>query len=455
MVWAARRRRRAQSGTGTSPAQVPAAAQPSGEPTAAKPAAVEPQTDKTIVTVDGKIVGEQELGKRVAQAMRSLGNRMASLPPQYAAQMQKQVRQQVLENLVAEKLLDEQVTAAKIQITDADVEAEINKSGDQQTPPITVADFKARVEAQGGNFEEVKNEFRKGMGYRKLMEAQLADKVKVSDEDVKKYYDEHPKEFEVQEQVRASHILVSTQPKDPNTDPNQLKVTAKAKAETLLKQVKDGGDFAAIAKESSDCPSKTKGGDLGFFSRGMMVKPFEDAAFAMKVGETSDIVETKFGYHIIKVTEHKDASVTSFDDAKAGISEKLTGEKRTAATKQYIQSLKDKAKIVYAAGEGPTAAAPAAPAGRPGSAGQATAGQPIVVSPTARPPTANQPVVISPAPRRPAGSHDTGSEPAGSDSAGARLACVSAADNEQPPNRRRVQPPAATPAPAPEPNKPK
>jgi peptidyl-prolyl cis-trans isomerase C len=375
------------------PAQAPTPAFTSApaakEPNAPPPITIEPQIDKTVVTVNDKTIGEQELDKRMAVAMRQFGGKLSNLPPQYAAQVQKQVRQQVTENLIAERLLDEQVATAGIQITDADVEAEIAKSGAQQKPPITVADFKARVEAQGGNFDEVKDQFRKGMGYRKLLESQWAEKTKVSDEEAKQYYDSHPKEFEVPEQVRASHILVSTQPKDPNTDPNQLKATAKAKAEKLLKQVKEGGDFAAVAKENSDCPSAAQGGDLGLFSRGKMVPAFESAAFDMKVGDISDIVETQFGYHIIKVTEHKDASVTSFDEAKAGIIERLSNEKRAAATKEYIQSLREKAKIVYAAGEGPAAAAPPAPVAKPQP--RPTAAQPVASTPAPTQPAANPP----------------------------------------------------------------
>jgi peptidyl-prolyl cis-trans isomerase C len=380
-------------GVPPSPIQGQAPAAPSAEPNKPQPVAIEPQIDKPIVTVNDKIIGEQELTQRVAVATRPLTAKMANLPPQYAAQMQKQVRQQVMENLIAERLLDEQVAVAKIQITDADIEAEIAKSGAQQKPPITVEDFKKRVEAQGGNFEEVKKEFRKGMGYRKLMEAQWAEKATVGDADVKTYYDEHPKEFEAPEQVRASHILVSTEPKDPNADPNQVKVAAKTKIEKLLKQVKEGSDFAAIAKENSDCPSAANGGDLGTFTRGRMVKPFEDAAFALKVGETSDIVETQFGYHIIKVTEHKDAGVTPFEEAKTGINERLSKEKRDTATRQYIQSLRDKAKVVYAPGEGPAAATPA-----PAPAGQPAAPVPAPSQPATATPTPSQPAAQPPAP---------------------------------------------------------
>jgi len=327
---------------------------------------------------------------RVAATMRQVGAQLSRYPPQYAAQVQKQFRQQTLENLIAERLLDEQVIASQIKITETDVTAEITKTGAQQRPPMTLEEFQKRVEAQGGNFAQVRKEFEKGMGYRKLMESLWGDKIKVSDEEAKKHYDSNVKDFEKPEQVRASHILVKTAPTDPNTDPNQVKAAAKTKAETLLKQVKDGGDFAAIAKGNSDCPSAAQGGDLGFFTRGRMVKPFEDAAFAMKVGQVSDLVETQFGYHIIKVTDHNDASVTPFEQAKPKIVDELSGEKRNGITKQYIQMLKAKAKVEYAPGEGPVTLAPT-PASKSPAAGQPTANPPTATTPAPQPAPAPAP----------------------------------------------------------------
>lgn len=360
------------------------------------PITIEPQIDKPVVTVNGRAITERELSGRVAAAMRQFASKLANLPPQYAAQVQKRVRGQVLENLVAEQLLDAQVAAAKIQITDADVEAEITKSGAQQNPPLTLADFKQRIEAQGLNFEDWKRESRKGMGYRKLMEPLWADKAKVSDEEAKQYYGSNAKEFETPEMVRASHILALSQPKDPNADPNQVKAAAKAKAEKLLKQVKDGGDFAAIAKENSEDPgSAAEGGDLGFFPRGKMVKPFEDAAFALKPGQISDLVETNYGYHIIKVTDHKDAATTPFEEAKAGIVDQLSKQKRDAATRDYIQSLKAKVKIEYAPGEAPEAAAPAP---KPAAPAPPAASQPPATAPATTAPSQPAPAP-APAPQ--------------------------------------------------------
>jgi peptidyl-prolyl cis-trans isomerase C len=321
---------------------------PSTEPNVAAQPAAKPEIDKAAATVNGNTIGEKELNKRFSVAMRQVAGQLASLPPAYAASVQEKLRQQVLENLIVERLLDEQVKAANVQISDADLIAEMRKTGEQQQPPITLEQLQATIEAQGGNFAEVKDEYRKGMAYRKVVAAQWEGKTDVTDAEARQYYDAHAKDFETPEQIRASHILISTAPKDPNGDPNQAKTTAKTKIDALLKQVKEGADFAELAKQNSDCPSSAKGGDLGTFARGQMVKPFEDAAFALKTNEVSDIVETEYGYHIIKVTEHKDAGTTPFEEAKAGIIEQLTTDKKNKIIREYLQSLKDKAAIVYA-----------------------------------------------------------------------------------------------------------
>lgn len=317
-----------------------------------------------VVTVNGREISEKDLNQRVEVAMRQFAGKLASLPPAFAAQVRTQLRQKVLDNLITERLLDAQVQAAGIQVTDADIVAEMERTAAAQQPPETLDDLKARVEAQGGSFEDLREEFRRGMGYRRLMTSQWGDKVNVTEEDAKAYYEEHPKEFETPEQLRASHILIAP---DPNADPNEAKVVAKEKAQRLLQEIKDGADFAELAKEHSSCTSAPDGGDLKFFPRGQMVKPFEDAAFAMEPNQVSDVVESKFGYHIIKVTDHKDVAVIPLEEAEAGILQKLADEKRSAITQAYLQSLRDEATIVYPPAGVPKADEPV-PAVLPGPA---------------------------------------------------------------------------------------
>lgn len=168
---------------------------------------------------------------------------------------------------------------------------------------------------------------------------EVSDKITVTDEDVRRYYEQHQEEFRVPERVKASHILIRIAVSAPEDE----KKKAREKAEGILKKIKGGDDFAKLASEFSDDPgSKARGGDLGFFGRGMMAKPFEDAAFSLKPGEVSDLVETQFGYHIIKVEEKTEAQTEPFETVKEKVRAKALEEARRTKVNEFIEkALKD------------------------------------------------------------------------------------------------------------------
>jgi parvulin-like peptidyl-prolyl isomerase len=169
-------------------------------------------------------------------------------------------------------------------------------------------------------------------------------KISIPEEDVKKYYDSHKDEFKTPEMVRVRHILIRVDESATEKD----KKAAKKKAEGILKKIKSGADFAKLAAEVSEDPgSKQNGGELGFFPRGRMVKSFEDAAFALKTGEVSGLVKTRYGYHIIKLEEKKAAGIQPFEDVKESIRQKLTQDQSKAKVVAFVeQAMKDaKAEI--------------------------------------------------------------------------------------------------------------
>jgi peptidyl-prolyl cis-trans isomerase C len=158
-----------------------------------------------------------------------------------------------------------------------------------------------------------------------LLEKEIEDKAKVTDKDVKDYYEKHKADLTTNNQVRASHILVKSEDD----------------AKKILDQLKKGGDFAKIAREKSiDTGSAKNGGDLGFFSRGQMVPEFEKAAFSLKEGEVAGPVQTQFGYHIIKVTGKKEGKVVEFDKVKDLLTQKVSAEKQKEAFDAYMDGLK-------------------------------------------------------------------------------------------------------------------
>lgn len=175
-----------------------------------------------------------------------------------------------------------------------------------------------------------------------LNNAAVASQVSITDADIKAYYEQNAKRYTVDEQRRASHILIAVKKDSAPADV----AAAKAKAENLLIQLrKNPAEFAKLAKENSQDPgSAERGGDLDFFSHGMMVKPFEDAAYKLKQDEISDIVQSDFGFHIIKVTAIKPASVKSLDEAKAEITAEIT---KQLAAKKYAEMAEVFSNTIY------------------------------------------------------------------------------------------------------------
>ncbi|MBI3989087.1 MAG: peptidylprolyl isomerase [candidate division NC10 bacterium] len=219
------------------------------------------------------------------------------LPPQLKPMASsKEGQKQLLEELASRELLVQ--------------EAEKRKIGDR--PEVV----------------EQAKEFRKRLLLQTLVNEEIGSKITVDDPEVEAYYKTHPEEFS-NERIRAKHILVETEEE------------AK-KVMTRLKKEK----FEDLAKEVSlDKASGASGGDLNYFGRGQMVPEFEKVAFALKVGETSGIVKTQFGYHIIRLMDRKTSEPTSFEQVKDRLKQKLLNEKQRKQFDEWLASLKEEAKI--------------------------------------------------------------------------------------------------------------
>jgi peptidyl-prolyl cis-trans isomerase C len=161
--------------------------------------------------------------------------------------------------------------------------------------------------------------------------SKVLSQVQVTEEEAQKFYKDNMSRFLQQEGVSARHILVA------DLD----------EAQNIVKEIKGGMDFAEAAAQYSSCPSKDRGGELGFFTKGRMVPEFEEAAFGMAVGEVSEPVKTQFGYHIIQVQDKKPANLKSFDEAKNEIVEQLGNHKRNQVYGALVESLKKQYSVEY------------------------------------------------------------------------------------------------------------
>ena len=306
----------------------PAAAQL--QPPAAK--AVPAQLPEVVARVNGEAINGAEL----ESAVKGLEGRAGGPVP---ADQRDRVYRGVLDDMIGYRLLIQESKTRKIAVPDADVEAQIAQIRSQFP---SQQQFEQALAAQKLTLEAVRADARNEIGVEKLVEGEIAAKIAVKPEAVSDFYKNNQDKFQQGPRVRASHILIQV----PQGADAATKAAARTKAEGILKDLKGGKDFAAAAKENSQDPgSAVNGGDLGFFEQGQMVPPFEQAAFALKPGQMSEIVESQFGFHIIKVAERQDTRVVPLEEAKTQIEQYLQQQTRQTETQAFVAALKAKAKI--------------------------------------------------------------------------------------------------------------
>jgi len=254
------------------------------------------------------------------------------------AERRDAIFRQALDQLVTYAVLSQETRARKVAVTDEEVDSNIKQMRSQFG---TDEEFKKALDLRGMTLEKLKSDTRIDIGINKMVEGEVSSQPAPSDADCREFYDKNPDKFKQDESVRASHILFRV---DENADA-ATKKKAMDQAQAVLKEARGGADFAALAKKHSADGSAQQGGDLNFFTHGQMVPQFDQAAFALKTGEISDIVTTQFGYHIIKVTDRKPASTVPFEQVSPRIKEFLAEQQKQRKADDFIQSLKQKAKI--------------------------------------------------------------------------------------------------------------
>ena len=270
-------------------------------------------------------------------------------------------KEKVVKELIVKTLLDDEIEKRGIKVTDEDIKSEmksiIDKVGSKE-------DLNKILKQRGVSNSEFTEDLKTQIKIKKLISS--LSNIKISDSDAQKYYNENINKFKHDEQVRASHILISSdtlqlireiKSKNKNISPEELnskieKIQAerKAKAEEILREVKANPDnFEKIASEKSDdTVSGKRGGELGFFSKESMVPEFSKAAFAMKPNTISEtIIKTNYGYHIIKVTDRMEAGTTPFSKVKDEIKFYLETQEQLKVLKNFTDGLMKTAKINY------------------------------------------------------------------------------------------------------------
>lgn len=275
-----------------------------------------------LAVSDNTQAGQSEVVKTVNGEVITKDMLYNLIPDEYSNSLVEQAIQEILINQEAKK--------ANITVTDEEVQAAVDEQIEQINTQFTPEQLNSILAQQGLTMDGLTKDIEKNMPMQLKLEKLLGSEVEITDEEIKTYYEENKDSFNEPKSVRASHILVES----------------KELAETILQELQGGADFAELAAEHSIDPgSKANGGDLDYFTTGMMVEPFEEAAFALSVGEISEVVETENGFHIIKVTDIKEAKEYTFEEKQEEVREILFDQKLQPIASEFLAKIREDANI--------------------------------------------------------------------------------------------------------------
>ncbi|MCE5330474.1 peptidylprolyl isomerase [bacterium] len=249
---------------------------------------------------------------------------------------------QIIDYIIANKLIEKYAGENKLSVTEKEFNDEYSKL--QTTSFKTIEEFNKYLKDSGIDEDLLKTQLKNQLLANKVYEKVTAD-ITVADTEIQKYYDDNKDAFIMPAQIKISHILIKYGDQDTA---KKTKEAALEKIRMVQQKIADGETFENMAnKYSEDENSNTTGGDRGYFSKGQLVTEFENVAFTLNVGQISDIVETTYGFHLIKVTDKKDESMKTFDEVKDSIKQYLESNLKSDKFNKFLLGLKDAAVIKY------------------------------------------------------------------------------------------------------------
>lgn len=295
-----------------------------------------------VVRVNGAEITLGEIQEVMNVTMQQIGGQV---PPQQLQQVQSQMFGRIQEQLITKKLMDAAIAAANIEVSDEDVV----KAMDEVRASVPEGqDLATAIAAQGSTLEQFTENIKEQLALRQFLESKTEGIPEATEVEAQEFYDSNPDRFQKPEGVTASHILI----KFDEGDTDEAKAEKKARLEKIRTDIlAETITFEDAAKTHSGCPSSAQGGALPPFGKGQMVPEFEVAAFTQETGEIGDVIETSFGYHIIKVTDKQEEGVVSLDESKESILAFLSGQKKQQAITDFIKSLRDAATIEVVAAQ--------------------------------------------------------------------------------------------------------
>jgi parvulin-like peptidyl-prolyl isomerase len=248
------------------------------------------------------------------------------------------IRREVLESMIRRELLYQAARKSGIKSDENAINKDIN-SLKQQFSGET--EYKNELSRRGINEEVLRARMVRNSLVQKYVDKEFTGKVKVTDKEIQDYYQKNIDLLKQPFQMRISHIFIQSDAKSSDSRKKELR----GKAEKILKNLKDDQDFADLAREYSDGPTKNNGGDLGYLRKGQLEKQFESKVLALKKGEITDIIETEYGFHIFKVTDIKPETILAYENVKEKVKKFLADEKTKQEADEYARKLREKSDV--------------------------------------------------------------------------------------------------------------
>jgi peptidyl-prolyl cis-trans isomerase SurA len=310
--------------------------------------------EEIIARVNDDIITRAELQRNKQQLLDEAKQKGATLTDAQMAEREKDVLRD---------LIDQQLLIQKAKDLGITGDAEVVKRLDQIRQDMklnSMEELEQAAQQQGMNFEDFKQGIRNSIITQQVISREVGSHISIPPDEIAKFYELNKKQFEGPEQVQIAELLIAPA-KDEKGNPKEDQASldaAKAKAESVLTEIKKGMKFADAAAKYSDGPTAAQGGDLGLFKRGTLSKDLEDVTFNMKAGETSNVIRTKQGFVILKVIEHQSAGIPPMKEVEPQIQEAIYLEKLQPALRAYLTKLREDSYIDIKAGFVDTGASP-------------------------------------------------------------------------------------------------
>jgi len=248
------------------------------------------------------------------------------------------IRREVLESMIRRELLYQAARKSGIKSDENAINKDINSLKQQFSGEI---EYKNELSRRGINEEVLRARMVRNSLVQKYVDKEFTGKVKVTDKEIQDYYQKNIDLLKQPFQMRISHVFIQSDAKNSDSRKKELR----GKAEKILKNLKDDQDFADLAREYSDGPTKNNGGDLGYLRKGQLEKQFESKVLALKKGEITDIIETEYGFHIFKVTDIKPETILAYENVKEKVKKFLADEKTKQEADEYARKLREKSDV--------------------------------------------------------------------------------------------------------------